>query len=56
MPLYTNERNQMKNDLNALGIEPLLKNLLYGNERYSEKSNKLAFDAVEEFIMETSRF
>ena len=34
-PLYTNERNQMLNDLNALGFEPLLKSLLYGNQRYS---------------------
>ena len=45
-----NERNQMINDLNALGFEPILKNLLYGNERYSEETNKIAFSAFQEFI------
>ena len=46
----------MINDLNAIGFEPLLKNLLYGNEMYSEKTSKIAFCAVSEFIKETTRF
>ena len=40
----------MINDHNSLGFEPLLKNLLYGNDRYSEGTNKIAFSAVQEFI------
>ena len=55
-PLYTNKRNQMINDLNALGFEPLLKILLYGNERYSKETNKIVFSTVQEFIKEPSRF
>ena len=46
----------MINDLSALGVEPLLTNTLYGNERDSEQTNKIAFSAVQEFIKETSMF
>ena len=45
-----------ENDLNALGFEPLLKNLLYDYRRYSEEKNKIVFSAVQEFITETSTF
>ena len=31
-------------------------NLLYGNERYSEETNKIAFSAVQEFIKKTIWF
>ena len=46
----------MINDLNALGFDPLLTNLLCGNEMYSEETNKIAFSAVQDFIKETSSF
>ena len=36
----------MVKDPNALGFEPHLNNLLYGNERYSEVTNKIALSAV----------
>ena len=40
----------MINDLIAIGFEPLLKHLLYGNESYSQETNKTAFSAVQEII------
>ena len=38
------------NNLNAIDFESPLKNLLYGNEWYSEETNKIAFSAIQEFI------
>jgi len=57
-PLYIIERNEMLNNLQILGFEPLLKNLLYGNEIYSENTvtNKTAFNIIQQFIKETKRF
>ncbi len=55
-PLYIIERNEMLNDLQILGFEPLLKNLLYGSEVYSDNTNKKAFNIIQQFIKETKRF
>ena len=46
----------MIHDLNALGFKPLLKISCMVNERYSDKMNKIAFSAAQEFIKKTSRF
>jgi len=55
-PLYNNEHIQMIADLNLLGFEPLLNNLLYGNATYSEKTNQNAFLVIQQFIQATKRF
>ena len=43
-------------DLNMLGFEPSLNNLLYGNATYSEKTNQNAFLVIQQFIQATKRF
>ena len=51
--LYSNERNQMIIELNRLGFEPLLNNLLYGDAVYSKETNQKAFVIIQQFIKDT---
>ena len=55
-PLYQDERTLMLEKLNLIGFSPLLKNLLFGNEKYEENKNKQAFETIQEFINQTGRF
>ena len=55
-PLYVNERALMLSDLRDIGFKPTTKNLLFGNEMYTEIINKQAVDIVQNFIKATKRF
>ena len=46
----------MITELNRLGFEPLLNNLLYGNATCSEETNPTAFLIIQQFITLTFSF
>ena len=46
----------MFNELNQLVFDPLLNNLLYGNDKFSEETNRKAFLIIQKFIKDSKRF
>ena len=54
--LYVNEREDLLRELNQLGFDPLLSNLLYGDSSLSSEKNVKAFISIQKFIKSTKRF
>ena len=54
-PMYYAERNEMLNELQGIGFQANLQNLLYGNSQYSDECNIQAFDIIQKFINATDR-
>ena len=46
----------MITELNKLGFESLLNNLLYGHAMYSEATNQKSFLIIQQFIKDTKMF
>ena len=46
----------MINNINSIGLEPILNNCFYGNEGYSEETNKTAFRHPNEITWITEIF
>ena len=55
-PLYNNERAVLVNELATINFKPTVSNLLYGNIKYTEKTNIQAFGYIQNFIRSTTRF
>ena len=53
--MFYAERNVMLNELQGIGFQPSLQNLLYGNSQYSDECNIQAFDIIQNFIHVTGR-
>ena len=48
--MFYAKRNEMLNELQGIGFQPSLQNLLYGNSQYSDGCNIQAFDIIQSFI------
>ena len=55
-PLHNNARNKLFADLNRLGFDPSLNNLLYGDKSLRDKINIDAFKAIQTFLKDSQRF
>ena len=55
-PLYLNERTTMLNELQRMGFQPTLKNILYGSSKYTADLNCRAFLVIQEFLVSSDRF